>query len=89
MLSHELDRSKTFIDGSNRMSIFSSYGADNIMSREFSEGTVWRQNMQRQQEEYVLNDDLASVLTEREIDILPIRNRPMPDTLTCLYDTML
>lgn len=89
VLSHQLEGSKTFIDGSNRLSIFSSYGANNIMSREFAEGTVWRQNMQTRQPEYVLNPKLERILNERGLNILPISNRPMPQTLTSMYSTMI
>jgi hypothetical protein len=89
VLSHELESSKSFIDGVNRMSIFSSYGADNAMSREFSEGTVWRQNMQRQQEEYVLNPGLKAILEERGVGILPIETKPFPKSTSSLYTTMM
>jgi len=89
VLSHELEGSKTFIDGSNRMSIFSSYGADNAMSREFSEGTVWRQNMQVQKEEYALDPRVVDVLDDRGVGVLPINNRPYPRSLTSMYETMI
>lgn len=89
VLSHELESSKTFLDGANRMSIFSSYGANNIMSREFSEGTVWRQNMQTGETEYVLKPELEKVLKDRDIGVLPINTKPFPKSVDALYKTMM
>jgi hypothetical protein len=45
--------------------------------------------MQTRQEEYVLNPQLERILIERGLNILPISNRPMPQTLTSMYSTMI
>jgi hypothetical protein len=89
VLSHELDGARSFLDGGNRMSIFSSYGAHNPMSVEFAEGTVWRQNMQTGAEEYALNPELERVLVERGLGILPIETKPYPKSTESMYATMI
>ena len=90
VLSSEMAAGSAFERGLNRMSLFSSFGPDDVMSREFALGTIWRQNMQQGAEAYALSDDLADVLAKNGVPPLPgIDIAPQPKSLDALYQTMM
>jgi hypothetical protein len=90
VLEAEMLAGGSFEKGLNRMSLFSSFGPDNAMSREFALGTIWRQNMQQSADVYRLTDGLANVLAKHGFPPLPgIEPSPQPKSLDALYKTMM
>ncbi len=63
---------------SDRMSCFMTLARDNPITREFVNGTIWRQNQQLNRDAYSLPTDLAELLTRVSLPPIPYENSPQP-----------
>lgn len=62
----------------DRMSFFMTLAKDNQITREFVNGTIWRQNRQIGRDRYDLPQDLASELSALGFGVIPYDPSPQP-----------
>jgi ectoine hydroxylase-related dioxygenase (phytanoyl-CoA dioxygenase family) len=80
----ELKEDPAFRKGEDRMSIFYTFGANNVHTHEFSAGTVWRQNRQLGRRAYRLSDGLQTDLVANDYRILDYVPTPLPSAESVL-----
>ena len=66
------------------MSLFFSFAKNNIYSKEFTNGTIWRQNQQLKRSSYKIDETLKKTILSSGMGIIQCEENPQPSIQSVL-----